>query len=51
MSYDGECASLKFISVTPGDEGTYACEAVNELGSAVTNVSKMRIDLKRILNF
>ncbi|NP_001368673.1 Titin homolog [Caenorhabditis elegans] len=39
MSYDGECASLKFISVTPGDEGTYACEAVNELGSAVTNMN------------
>ncbi|UMM35968.1 hypothetical protein L5515_008342 [Caenorhabditis briggsae] len=39
MSYDGECASLKFISVAPGDEGTYSCEAVNEHGTAVSNMN------------
>ncbi|EFP11257.1 CRE-TTN-1 protein [Caenorhabditis remanei] len=39
MSYDGECASLKFISVAPGDEGTYSCEAVNEHGSAVSTMN------------
>ncbi|EGT41041.1 hypothetical protein CAEBREN_30100 [Caenorhabditis brenneri] len=39
MSYDGECASLKFISVAPGDEGTYSCEAANEHGNAVSSMN------------
>ncbi|CAI2354591.1 unnamed protein product [Caenorhabditis sp. 36 PRJEB53466] len=39
MSYDGECATLKFLSVAPGDEGTYSCEAVNEHGKAQSTMN------------
>lgn len=38
MYYDGECATLKFVSVSMADAGTYACLAENGLGEATTQV-------------
>ncbi|KAJ1359849.1 hypothetical protein KIN20_018667 [Parelaphostrongylus tenuis] len=32
MSYDGECATLKFAFLSAADEGIYVCEARNECG-------------------
>ena len=39
MSYDGECATLKFAAVSVADEGVYRCIAANELGEATTQMS------------
>ncbi|CAJ0566302.1 unnamed protein product, partial [Mesorhabditis spiculigera] len=38
MSYDGECATLKFAHVTLADEGSYACVATNQNGDAKTQM-------------
>ncbi|CAB3396936.1 unnamed protein product [Caenorhabditis bovis] len=42
MSYDGECATLKFCSISSSDEGTYCCEAINEIG---TTKSQMNLEV------
>ncbi|RCN31845.1 hypothetical protein ANCCAN_22364 [Ancylostoma caninum] len=39
MSYDGECATLKFAFVSVADEGVYTIEARNEFGEAKTQMS------------
>ncbi|ETN72290.1 hypothetical protein NECAME_13907 [Necator americanus] len=39
MSYDGECATLKFAFVSVADEGVYTLEARNEFGDARTQMS------------
>ncbi|KAK6047729.1 hypothetical protein COOONC_14765 [Cooperia oncophora] len=38
MSYDGECATLKFAFVSVADEGVYTCEAKNECGETKAQV-------------
>ncbi|VDO56555.1 unnamed protein product [Haemonchus placei] len=38
MSYDGECATLKFAFVSVADEGVYTCEARNECGETRAQV-------------
>ncbi|VDM63659.1 unnamed protein product [Angiostrongylus costaricensis] len=38
MSYDGECATLKFAFLSAADEGIYVCEARNECGEVKTQV-------------
>lgn len=43
MYYDGECATLKFVSVSMADAGTYACQAENGLGQTSTQVCGARI--------
>lgn len=37
--YDGECSTLKFVSVSMADAGTYICMAENTIGKANTQVS------------
>uniref|UniRef100_A0A915JHJ8 Ig-like domain-containing protein n=1 Tax=Romanomermis culicivorax TaxID=13658 RepID=A0A915JHJ8_ROMCU len=34
MSYDGECATLKLLNLTPGDAARYTCVACNSAGEA-----------------
>ncbi|VDP02268.1 unnamed protein product [Heligmosomoides polygyrus] len=41
MSYDGECATLKFALVSVADEGVYTCEARNECGEAKAQVVQL----------
>jgi hypothetical protein len=38
MFYDGECATLKFTSLSLADSGTYMCTFTNPLGRLETQV-------------
>ncbi|KAI1719913.1 immunoglobulin i-set domain-containing protein [Ditylenchus destructor] len=42
--YDGECSTLKFVSVSMADAGTYNCMAENTMGKANT---QMQLDICR----
>ncbi|KJH43327.1 immunoglobulin I-set domain protein, partial [Dictyocaulus viviparus] len=49
MSYDGECATLKFPFISAADEGVYVCEATNDCGTTKAQMS-LEVDSEDSMN-